>query len=58
MIEDEKMVPKEDWNRTIKVAFLNAKIEENVELYKKSFDIVLTNEDANFDELKEIFPAI
>ena len=58
MIEDEKMVPKEDWNRTIKVAFLNAKIEENVELYKKSFDIVLTNENANFDELKEIFPAI
>lgn len=58
MIEDEKMVPKEDWDRTAKVSFLDIKVEENLELYKKSFDIVLTNEDANFDELREIFPAI
>lgn len=58
MLEDEKMVPKEEWNRTIKVSFLDIKVEENLELYKKSFDLVLTNEDSNFDKLREIFPAI
>lgn len=58
MIEDEKMVPKEEWNKTIKIAFLDVNIKENMELYKESFDVVLTNEDSSFNKIREIFPAI
>ncbi len=58
MIEDEKMVSRKEWDRTMKIAFLDISIKENIELYKNSFDIVLTNEDSNFDKIREIFPAI
>lgn len=50
-IEDKKMVPEKEWKNTISVGFLNSKIEENIEFYKKSFDIVLTDKEANFDEV-------
>ena len=53
-IEDKKMVPEKEWENTILVGFLNKKIEENMEFYKKSFDIVLTGKDASFNEVKEI----
>ena len=58
MIEDEKMVSRKEWDRTMKIAFPDISIKENIELYKNSFDIVLTNEDSNFDKIREIFPAI
>lgn len=54
LIEDEKMVEKEEWDTTIKIGILNKKIEENIEEYKKHFDIVLTEEDANFELIEEI----
>ena len=51
LIEDEKMVEQSDWDSTLKIAFLNNNIEDNLEKYKEHFDIVLTNEDANFGTL-------
>lgn len=53
-IEDKKMVPEKDWKNTITIGFLSEKIEENLEVYRKNFDIVLTNEDANYDIVKNI----
>lgn len=49
LCEDENMVPKEDWANTVKVGMLNANIEENLLIYRKTFDIVLTETDANFE---------
>lgn len=43
LIEDLSMVPKEDYNRTLSFGFLDKKIDDNLEFYKKNFDIVLTN---------------
>ena len=54
LVEDKNMIEKNSWNKTILVGFLNEKIEENLNLYKKEFDIVLTKEDANFETVKEI----
>lgn len=54
LIEDKKMIEETKWNETILVGFLNDKIEENLVLYKKQFDIVLTEKDANFENVKKI----
>lgn len=54
MIEDKKMIEEKEWEHTILIGFLNEEIEANMEVYKKEFDIVLTNEDATFDKVKEI----
>lgn len=54
LCEDEKMVPEEQWEDTLKIGMLNTKIEENLEMYQKKFDIVLTEEDADFSILDEI----
>ena len=54
LIEDKKMIEKSNWEKTILVSFLNEKIEENLNLYKNEFDIVLTKEDANFENVREI----
>lgn len=48
-IEDKKMVPMEEWNKTISVGFLDKNVEENLNEYKNNFDVVLTREDASFD---------
>ncbi len=34
--------------------FLGRKVEENFEVYKQNFDVVLTYEDATFNTVKEI----
>lgn len=47
------MVSKDRLNSTIAVGFLDKKIEENLELYKSTFDIVLTD-NANFKEIEDI----
>ena len=47
------MVALEDWNNTISVGFLNQRVEENLEVYKKNFDIVLTEQDATFGTVRE-----
>ena len=54
MVEDKKMIEESEWKNTITVVFLNEKIEEDLEVYKKEFDIVLTKEDATFDTIKKI----
>lgn len=55
MIEDKKMVQENEWKDTVLVGFLNEKIEENMEIYKKEFDIVLTEADATFDKFQKCF---
>jgi len=54
LIEDKNMIKKEDWDKTISIGFLNNKIEENKKIYEEKFDIVLSNEDATFDDVREI----
>lgn len=53
-VEDKKMIPSYEWKNTISVGFLSKKIEENVEVYRQNFDVVLTQEDATFDVVDEI----
>lgn len=53
-IEDKNIIPKEDWDKTISVGFLNSRIDENLGVYKDSFDIVLTDEDATFKTARSI----
>lgn len=50
---DLKMVPEENRENTVTVGFLDEKIEENLELYKKGFDIVLTNK-STLDNVNDI----
>ena len=53
LVEDLKMVRKEDLNKILTFGFLDEKIESNIEKFNKNFDIVLTgNED--FGTVKEI----
>ena len=54
LIEDKNMIPAEEFDKTISVAFLNKKIEENIEVFKENFDIVLTKEDATFKVVEKI----
>lgn len=53
-IEDKKMVPKEQWKNTVLTGFLNENIDDNLEEYRRNFDIILTSDDANFENVKEI----
>ena len=53
IVDDINMVTKTRLNNTITVGFLDKKIEENLELYKSTFDIVLT-ENASFKEIDNI----
>ena len=53
IVDDVNMVSKDKLNTTITVGFLDKKIEENLELYKSTFDIVLTD-NANFKEIEDI----
>lgn len=51
--DDINMVSKDKLNETITVGFLDKNIEENLELYKSTFDIVLT-ENSSFQEIKDL----
>lgn len=53
-IEDKKMVEEAKLSNTITVGFLNDNIEENLEIYKKNFDILLTKEEATFDVVNKL----
>ncbi len=53
IVDDVNMVSKDKLNSTITVGFLDKKIEENLELYKSTFDIVLTD-NANFKGIEDI----
>ena len=52
-VDDISMVTKDKLEKTITVGFLDQKIEQNLELYKSTFDIVLT-ENASFKEIEDI----
>ena len=54
IIEDIKMVRKEDLDKTITIGFLNEKIEENLKFYQQNYDVVLTKEEACFQEVEKI----
>lgn len=53
--EDENMVDKEEWSTTLKIGMLNNNTKEILKVYKETFDIVLTEEDANFKEILGFF---
>lgn len=53
VIDDVNMVKKDQIEKTITVGFLDKKIEQNLESYKSSFDIVLTD-NASFKEVEDI----
>lgn len=53
IVDDVNMVSKDKLNSTITVGFLDKKIEENLELYKSTFDIVLTD-NSSFKEIEDI----
>ena len=53
IVDDVNMVSKDKLNTTITVGFLDKKIGKNLELYKSTFDIVLTD-NANFKEIEDI----
>ena len=54
LCEDENMVAEEEWKNTFKIGMLNTKVEENLKIYQSRFDIVLTEDDADFSILDEI----
>lgn len=54
LVEDTKMVNSKEWDTTIKIGLLDKKVKENLTIYNKSFDIVLTHEDASFESIKEL----
>lgn len=54
LIEDKKMVDEKDLDNTITVCFLNKRTESNLNKFNEDFDIVLTNEDANFEIARKI----
>ena len=49
-IADLDMIPKQDINKAITVGFLEEKIEENLEYFNQTFDIVMSNNES----LKEL----
>lgn len=53
IVDDINMVSKDKLNSTITVGFLDKKIEENLELYKSTFDIVLTD-NSSFKEIENL----
>lgn len=53
IVDDVNMVSKDKLNSTITVGFLDKKIEQNLELYKSTFDIVLTD-NSSFKEIEDV----
>lgn len=52
-LADLKMISKRDIERAITVGFLDEKVEDNLEVFNNSFDIVLTN-GGTFEEVNNI----
>lgn len=53
LIEDLNMVGNFEESNVIKLAFLNKNIDKNLQVYNNRFDIVYTNDDANFEEVSK-----
>jgi len=54
IIEDLQMINEESRDIAITIAFLNKKVEENMKFYQQNFDIVLTDQEACFQEVQKI----
>ena len=58
LIEDKKMVDINELENTITICFLNKKTESNIDRFNEEFDIVLTNEDSDFDTVEKIIKYV
>ena len=58
IIEDVQMVNQEDLDKTITIGFLNSRESENLRFYQENYDIVLTKEDACFQEVENIINLV
>lgn len=54
MKEDERMVDSKEWDTTLKIGILENETPDILEVYRRSFDVVLTEEDATFYYLDRI----
>lgn len=52
-IEDIKMVPKDFLNKTLSFGFLEKNVDANLDLYRNSFDVVLTD-NASFYDIRDM----
>lgn len=57
IVNDVNMVTEDKLDKTITVGFLDEKIERNLELYRQTFDVVLTD-NASFKEIEDIIKNI
>jgi cytosolic 5'-nucleotidase 3 len=57
LIEDLDMIKGFPYKNLIKIGFLNESIKENIELYKKNFDIIITD-DSGMDYVNELLKKI
>ena len=49
LVEDINMMGEYPEDKSLKIGFLNKNITENLEVYRKNFDIVLTEENNFYD---------
>lgn len=54
IVEDIQMISREDLQKTITVGFWNQQVEENLKIYRQNYDIVLTKQEACFQEVEKI----
>ncbi len=57
MLEDIGMVEGFDYDNLIKIGFLNEKIDESLEEYKRNYDIVILN-DSSMDYINQLLKEI
>jgi len=56
-LEDIGMVKGFDYKNLIKVGFLNENVDENLEIYKKNYDMLLLN-DSSMDAVNKLLEDI
>lgn len=54
IVEDIQMISKQDLERTITIGFLNDPVQDNLSIYQQNYDIVLTDQEACFQEVERI----
>lgn len=58
IVEDIQMIKKEELDKAVTIGFLNDKIDENLKFYQQNYDIVLTKEEACFEEVEKIIKGV
>jgi len=56
-LSDSEMAAGFDYDNLLKIGFLNEKVEENLESYKRDYDVVILN-DASLDYVNELIRGI